>query len=142
MPQATFEVESYTVLTNQSGTGADGAWRVIQLTSTSSFHGIRNHAIVWFFESPGFFGIVRNVGQLNYNGHTVDARCRMTDFRDFYELLRSERPINFGYSYQEAEVDPAIPGTRNLVNVYLATGLEPPGEGPAELALALTARAE
>lgn len=142
MPQWTFEVESYTVLANQSGTGADGAWRAIELTSTSMRHGIRNHAIVFFFEQPGFFGLVRNVDQLNYNGHLVDARCRKADFRDFYELLRSEKPINFGYTYDEAEADPGRPGTRNLLHVRLFTGLEPPGEGPADLALGLSAIAE
>ena len=48
MPIVTFDVESYTVLTTQSGNSASGAWRNIGLTSPDLSHGIRNRASIFF----------------------------------------------------------------------------------------------
>src|SRR3954453_18066017 len=52
MPVVTFNVESYNVITTQSGTITSGAWRNLSLTSNDLGHGIRHRASVFFFEAP------------------------------------------------------------------------------------------
>jgi hypothetical protein len=134
MPILTFDVESYTVLTTQSGTTSSGAWRHISLTSTVLAHGIRNRASVYFFENlTGALGVVYNVDQPNFDGQTAYAYCRRADFGDWYDMLRNEQPLKFTYAYAGPDYDPNQP-TRELWWVQLYTGLqEPPGEGPEDV---------
>jgi hypothetical protein len=134
MPIQAFDVESYTVLTTQSGTSSGGAWRNLSLTSTALAHGIRNRASIFFFENPtGTLGVVTNVDQPNYNGLTTYAYCRKADFADWYDMLRNERPMKFSCGYAGPDFDPSKPA-RELYWVQLYTGLqEPPGEGPEEI---------
>jgi hypothetical protein len=130
MPTMTFEVESYTVLTTQSGISSAGAWRNISLTSPDLSHGIRNRASVFFFENPtGTLGVVNNVDQPNFNGLTAYAYCRKADFVDWYDMLRNEKPLKFTCAYAGPDFDPNQP-SRELWWVQLYTGTqEPPGEG-------------
>ena len=117
MPIRTFDVESYTVLTNQSGTSATGAWRHITLTSPALTHGIRSSASLYFLETPpAVLGVVYNVDQPNYDGQTAYAYCRKADFAEWYDMLRNERPLKFTYDYAGAEFDPNQP-SRVLSNV-------------------------
>jgi hypothetical protein len=133
MPVLTFDVESYTVLTTQSGTSSAGAWRNLALTSTALAHGIRNRASIYFFENPsGTLGVVTNVDQPNYNGLNAYAYSRRADFADWYDMIRNERPMKFSCGYEGPDFDPSKP-SRALYWVQLYTGLqEPPGEGPEE----------
>ena len=133
MPILTFEVESYTVLTTQSGTSAAGAWRNLTFTSTSLAHGIRNRASVYFFEGGSTtLGVVTNVDQPNFNGLTAYAYCRKEDFSEWYDLLRNEAPVKVTYAYAGPDYDPNQP-SRELWWVQLYTGQpEPPGEGAEE----------
>jgi hypothetical protein len=133
MPINTFDVESYTVLTNQAGTTVAGAWRNLGLTSTALSHGIRTRASVFFFDQPGTIGVVYNIDQPNYNGQTAYANCRKGDYADWYDLLRNEQPLKCRYAYEGPEFDPSQP-VRNLYWIQLYTGSpEPPGEGSEEI---------
>jgi hypothetical protein len=130
MPILTFNVDSYSVITTQSGTTTSGAWRMLGLTSTALAHGIRNRASVYFFEGGSTtLGVVTNVDQPNYQGLTAYAYCRKADYADWYDLLRNERPLTFTAGYEGPEFDPSKP-SRPLYWVQLYTGQpEPPGEG-------------
>jgi hypothetical protein len=134
MPILTFDVDSYTVLTTQTGTTSGGAWRHLSLTSTALAHNIRNRAGVFFFENPSSsLGVVVNVDQPNFNGLTAYAYCRKADFPDWYDLLRNERPLRFTCAYAGPDYDPNQ-SSRELFWVQLYTGQqEPPGEGPEEV---------
>lgn len=134
MPVRNFDVETYTVLTTQSGATPSGAWRLLTLTSTALAHGIRTRASVFFFESgPSTLGVVSNVDQPNFNGQNIAAYCRKADFADWYDLLRNEQPLKLTYAYAGAEFDPNQPN-RELWWLQLHTGQqEPPGEGPEEM---------
>jgi hypothetical protein len=131
MPEGTFEVESYTVLTSHSANGA--SFRTIALTSTAIAHGIRNFARTYFLDNKlAVVGIATNVDQPNLLGHSVYAYCWKPDYDDFYDLLRSEKPIKFRYAFDGGAYDPSTP-TRSLHFVQLFTGMpEPPGEGPED----------
>ena len=134
MPSLTFDVESYTVHTMQTGTTATGAWRNLRLTSTALTHGIRNRASIFFFQNPSTtLGVVFNVDQPNFNGLSVYAYCLKPDYDDWYDILRNEQPLKFSCGYGGPDFDPGQPA-RELSNVELYTGEpEPPGEGPEEV---------
>jgi len=134
MPGAMFDIESYSLLTTQNGVGAAAAFRVIRLTSPARYHGIRTHASIYFFETPGaMLGVVQNVDQPNFDGLTVYAYLFKADFADWYDILRNEKPLKCYYSYDGADFDPNDP-SRALRSIALATGEpEPPGEGPEEV---------
>jgi hypothetical protein len=132
---ATFDVESYTVITSQIGTELPGAWRNLTLTSAALAHDIRHHASLFFFpDLTDSVGHVSNVDQLNFDGHRVYANLRKADFAAWYDILRNERPLKFFYNYDgEGSYDPNRP-TREVFGVQLYTGLpEPHGEGPEDL---------
>jgi len=134
LPILTFTVESYTVLTTQTGVGAGGAWRHLLLTSPNLSHGIRNRASIYFFESgPTTLGIVYNVDQPNFNGLTAYAYCRKPDFAEWYDMLRNEAPLTCTFAYAGPDYDPNQ-STRELWWIQLYTGQqEPPGEGPEDV---------
>lgn len=137
MPSTTFTVETYTVVTSQSGTASSGSWRVLTLTSPDLAHGIRNRASVYFFETPPAPGTVTNVDQPNLNGLSIYAYARKEDFTTWYDLLRNEKPMSFVCAYDGPNFDPSQP-TRSLYWFQLFTGQqEPPGEGPEGAATAL-----
>ncbi|MFC7738281.1 hypothetical protein ACFQX4_21210 [Roseomonas sp. GCM10028921] len=80
---------------------------------------------------PG--GIVNNVDQPNYEGHTVTAWWGLSDFATWYDILRNEQPLKFRYSFEGSDFDPKQP-QRLLQEMELFTGSpEPPGEGPEDL---------
>lgn len=134
MPVVTFDIESYTVLTTQSGNTSSGSWRNIGLTSPDLSHGIRNRAILFFFESGSTtLGVVTNVDQPNFNGLNAYAYCRKPDFAEWYDILRNEQPLKCTFAYAGPANDPNQP-TRELWWIQLFTGQpEPPGEGPEEV---------
>jgi hypothetical protein len=134
VPILTFDVESYTVLTTQSGNAANGAWRHLALTSPDLSHGIRNRASVYFFSGgSASLGVVYNVDQPNFNGLTAYAYCHKADFGEWYDMVRNERPLKCVYAYAGPDYDPNQP-TRELYWIQMFTGTqEPPGEGPEEV---------
>lgn len=134
MASVTFDVESYTVLTNQQGNTLSGAWRNIVLTSPDLSHGIRHRASLFFFESgSATLGAVTNVDQPNFDGLTAHAFCRKPDFAEWYDILRNEKPLKCAFGYSGPEYDPNQP-RRELYWIQLYTGQqEPPGEGPEEV---------
>ena len=134
MPSANFEVESYTVLTTQSGPAATGAWRHLALTSPDLSHGIRIRMSLYFFPSPpNTLGVVTNVDQPNFNGLSAYAYCHKADFAEWYDLLRNERPLRCYFAYSGPDYDPNQ-SSRTLHFVQLMTGTpEPPGEGAEEV---------
>jgi hypothetical protein len=117
------------------GVSARGSWRDIGLVSPDLAHGIRHQAFVRLFEGGAReLGVVTNVDQLNYDGHSIYAFGRKEDFPVWYDMLRNEAPVRFRYEYEGEENDPNRP-VRRLRNIVLFTGLpEPPGEGPEEVA--------
>jgi hypothetical protein len=133
---AQFRIESYAVGASQSGTAEGSGYRWLVLTSVALAHGIRDRATVFFFATdPGsYFGTVFNVDQPNFQGRSVYAYSRETKFRDWYDILRGEQPLDFAYGYEgESGYDPSKPA-RILYYVQLTTGApEPPGEGPADV---------
>ncbi len=130
MPTLTFDIDTYTVLTSQSGTTSPGSWRTITLTSTALAHGIRSRATVYFFDAPGSPGVITNVDQPNANGLTAYAYGRKEDFAVWYDMLRNESPMKFTCGFDGPAFDPAQ-ATRNVYWFQLHTGQqEPPGEGP------------
>jgi len=136
---AEFEVESYTVATEQSGPDPARAARRITLTSPALAHGIRPSARIFFSDRLGtILGVVDNVDQLNFQGHLVLARLAKDDFADWYDILRNEQPLRFLYGYEgEGSIDPSQ-SRRELFRVRLYTGLpEPPGEGEDDVLQAL-----
>ena len=134
MPSVSFEVESYTVLTTQSGAAATGAWRNLSLTSPDLSHGIRIRASIYFFPNgSSTLGVVTNVDQANFNGLSAYAYCHKADFAEWYDMLRNERPLRCAFAYSGPEYDPNQP-SRELYWIQLFTGTqEPPGEGAEEV---------
>jgi hypothetical protein len=56
------------------------------------------------------------------------AWCPFEDFRDYYDVLRAERPIRFSFSFG----DPDHRGDAELNWIDIEALAEPPGEGAAE----------
>jgi hypothetical protein len=127
---ADFEIEQYTVLATQQGTSP--SWRSLALESKPLAHNIRHHAVLYFFEATlTTLGSVTNVDQANFNGHTIYAFLRKSDFAEIYDVLRSEKPVRLYYHYPTG-FDPQRP-TRPLEAIQIGTGAEPPGEGPEDV---------
>ncbi len=140
MPTMSFDIDTYTVLSSQSGTTSAGSWRTITLTSTALAHGIRSRATIYFFETPPSSGVITNVDQPNANGLTAYAYGRKEDFPVWYDMLRNEAPMKFTCAFDGPAFDPAQ-ATRNIYWFKLYTGQqEPPGEG-AEVGTSLMALA-
>jgi hypothetical protein len=134
VPILTFDVESYTVLTTQSGNASSGAWRFISLTSPALSHGIRHRARIYFFPSgSSTLGVVTNVDQPNFNGLSAYAYCWKADFGEWYDMLRNEQPLKCTLGFAGPDYDPSQP-SRQLWWIQLYTGQqEPPGEGPEQV---------
>jgi hypothetical protein len=133
VPLISFDVESYTVQTTQTGVTANGAWRYVNLVSPALAHGIRTRAAIFFFTTTNSLGVVTNVNQPNFNGITAYAYCLKPDFAEWYDILRNERPLKCELSYEGPDYDPNKP-SRQLYSISLYTGTpEPPGEGPEEV---------
>jgi hypothetical protein len=124
MPQ--FEIETYRVNTRR----ATPSRRRIELVSVQEFHGIRNRATLWFRDDsdlPGSLGTVFNYQALNFNGVTVVAYFPMSDYRDIYESLQTEKPVFLNYGVATGNTT-----TRTLTHIEIGTHPEPLGEGPTD----------
>ena len=131
MPGGDFELDSYSVGTSQY-TGS--SYRTLRLTSVTQYHGITPEATMFFGTwAPGMaFGWVLNVNVLAYVGHSIFTYLPLGEYRDIYDLVRSEKPLRFNYFYEE----PPDPSTHiaRLTQAQVYTGLpEPPGEGPRDV---------
>ena len=86
-----------------------------------------------FLESPPTnLGWVTNVDQPNFRGYFLSTEWYKSDFAQFYDVLRSERPIYFAFAYTPSMYDPNDP-TRDLTINWFYIDPEPLGEGPAEM---------
>lgn len=121
MPSNDFEVKNYEV---QIQPTIDFNPYDIHLSGPRMAHGIQHSAMLNFSESPDDEGYVSNVGAQNFDGHRVSARLDVEFFDHMYELLRTEKPVNFQYRY-ESDSDTY----RDLYGVQLTTSEEPLGEG-------------
>jgi hypothetical protein len=109
------------------------SYRLLVLTSVAWDHNnIRHRAAIYFYDNPpAALGYVTNVDQPNFNGHYVNANFHKSDFWEMYDILRSEQPVYLDYFYRPSWYAPEHP-RRKLTIVWLITGAEPIGEGPAE----------
>jgi hypothetical protein len=123
-----FDVKSYSVTINHGNPKTSE--RVLLLDSGDLSHGIRALAYLNFVESPKALGTIE-LHELTYIGPRISCYFQAGEFEEIYDLLRSERPVTFGYAW--ATEGPGGTGdTRNLVGVQLKTGAEPLGEGPVD----------
>ncbi len=124
MPDQTFEVETYTVTVR--GITNTGIPRRISISSPAAAHGIRTRANLNFWESdPSNKGNVRNVGGLNFDGITINANMKKSDYDHIYHLLQTEKPVKVRYFYSSA----GDTTTKSLSALYVFSGDEFPGEG-------------
>jgi hypothetical protein len=127
-----FEIEGYKLWLTQSGTSP--SYRSMRLTSVAAAHGIRSRATLFFFDyqtPPTQLGVVHNVDQPNANGIDIYAYLWKVDYRDFYDAVRSEKPLHFDYWYSPSAFDPKQP-SRTIVWCVIVSGEEPLGEGPRD----------
>lgn len=132
MPQ--FEIKDYAVNTARTQ-GPSGPQPVLWVRISSGLLAgdIRHQANLNFRESPPTnLGWVTNVDQPNFRGYFLSTEWSKSDFAQFYDVLRSERPLYFSFAYTPSGYNPADP-TRDLTISWLYTGPEPLGEGPAEM---------
>jgi hypothetical protein len=127
-----FQIENYTV---SAVRGPGPSYRIIILTGVELMHGIRHGAEIYFYRPQDVRGLgdVSNVDQPNFNGQFAIAFFPLTDYWEIYDILRSERPVFFRYTYEPRDRDRTRPGFRDLITVWVNTGPEPPGQGPADL---------
>ena len=126
MPMDSFEVETYTVNVGSIYRGADWGYRYITLTSRRArprAGGFRRTALLRF--EPWF--VPSQLGQVR-RGAVIYASCPFDDFRDYYDVLRADRPIRFSFGFS----DPDPWGDAELYWIDIEALEEPPGEGPAE----------
>jgi hypothetical protein len=129
MPADSFDVGTYNVSVGSIGRGDDWSARYILLTSKKLAGGVRRRALLQFEAwQPSYqFGL----GRIFRGGNDMLVWPGYADFRDFYDVLRAERPIRFDYAFSDPSLHPY--GESELWWIDLNTSLEePPGEGPAE----------
>ena len=138
MPQ--FEIKDYAVHTARTQ-GPSGPQPILWIQTTSGLlpNNIRHQANIFFRDSPPTnLGWVTNVDQPNFRGYYVSTEWHKSDFAQFYDVLRSERPIYFAFAYTPSGYDPTDP-TRDLTISWFYTGPEMlPGVSSSEMHFALS----
>ena len=128
MPFDSFEVETYAVSVGSVvNRGPEWGYRYIRLTSRRArprAGGFRRTAHLRF--EPWF--VPSWLGHVSHERHEIVAWCPFEDFRDYYDVLRAERPIRVSFRFS----DPDPRGDAELYYVEIESLEEPPGEGPAE----------
>lgn len=131
MPSGNFQVESY----ESTVRGRFGnARRRIDVVSPGLSHGIRNRALLFFYEAgtlPPNEGFAYNVGGLNFNGITVIGYLPLSDFEAVRTILQTEAPVTVNYYYKDLASSPSST-TKELTGIIVGTDKEPPGEGPVD----------
>jgi hypothetical protein len=129
----TFSIEKYKVASylwrSKTGTNLE---RVLEMAGPVLYHDIQNHAV---FAFASYFNIpVWNEPVAGYltgggtvQGLSVIGWFPVAEFSDYYDILRSERPVHVFYEFRDAG---AMSGY--LKKVGLGTSTEPIGEGPSE----------
>jgi hypothetical protein len=128
MPFDSFELETYSVSVGSVvNRGPEWGYRYIRLTSRRArprAGGFRRTAHLAF--EPWF--VPSWLGQVRRGGLEIWAWCPFEDFRDYYDVLRTERPIRVSFRFS----DPDFRGDAELYYIEIEALEEPPGEGPAE----------
>jgi hypothetical protein len=101
-----FDIESYKVSSHlQRFPEETRPSRVLEMTGAVQFHGIQNHALFAF--DPAFDGIWPNpvAGYLTdggFAGLSVVGWFPLAEYSYYYEILRSERPVQVIYEFSVA----------------------------------------
>jgi hypothetical protein len=128
----TFTIEKYKVASylwrHKFGTALE---RVLEMAGPVLYHDIQNHAYFAFssaFDIPVWNEPVAGylTGGGTVQGLSVLGWFPLAEFSDYYDILRSERPVHVFYEFQVG----VAPGY--LRKVGLGTSTEPIGEGPSE----------
>jgi hypothetical protein len=133
-----FEIETYKVTSYlERFTGETRPSRVLRMTGPVQYHGIQNRAVFAF--SSSFDGVWSNpvAGYLTnagYAGLVVAGWFPLAEYPYYYDILRSESPINVIYEFRDQG---AISGY--LREVGLGTSTERIGEGPSDSPEAISA---
>jgi hypothetical protein len=125
MPVASFPIKSYTVRVARN---RSVKFARLEISGPVQTHGIQHRATLYFFPTYGnLSGHAFNVGGLNFDGVHVMAQIPFEDFDRMYDELRNEAPLHLYYTYGTSSNT-----TKPLNLVALASGDEPPGEGPED----------
>jgi hypothetical protein len=126
-----FAIETYKVSTQlQRFPGETRPSRVLEMVGPVLTHGIQNHAM--FAYNPFFDGVWTNpvAGYLTdggFSGLSVVGWFSLAEYTYYYEILRSERPIQVIYDFRDAA---ATSGYLSMVG--LGTSSAQIGHGPSE----------
>ena len=126
-----FEIETYKVTSYlERFTGETRPTRVLAMTGPVLYHGIQNKATFAFtsafdgvWASP-VAGYLTNGG---YAGLSIAGWFSLAEYTYYYDILRSESPINVIYEFREFGATSGY-----LRQLGLGTATEQIGEGPSD----------
>lgn len=131
-----FEIESYSVTVSDSRAPSidQSRRRVIDLTGRVLAHGIQTRATLYFLTFTPSSDYIGGVFTSDYYRYTLLGWLPIGEYDEFYDVLRSEKPVYCRYSTQTDDpfnplTAPAGSGVRSIA---LNTGAEPVGEGLGE----------
>jgi hypothetical protein len=124
MEVTSFEIESYKVSVNQT---LEGNQKTIRILSPDLSHGIRFDATLLFlsknpYQQQGSLGQVSNLGGTNFNPIGLATWFESQSFDGFYQILSSEKPVFFTFSYEKDG------NLGDIVQARLSTNSEQPGD--------------
>jgi hypothetical protein len=129
---ASFVIDTYKVTTDlqRFGTGPTDTRRTrsLELTSAPMYHGLVLRATIafsTFFDGWSGSPVVGYYSDGNPWAPVVAGWFPVGEFSAWYDILRNERPVSLVYEFQAG-------ASGYLRYLALATGQEPPGEGPAD----------
>ena len=129
-----FEIESYKVSSYLQRSGSSGSVvnqfeRVLEMRGPALYHGIRNKAVFAFSSAFNTFTepVAGFIQAEITGGFFVVGWLPVLEFAYYYDILRSERPVNVLYELRERDAS-----TGYLRKVGLGTSTEPIGEGPSD----------
>jgi hypothetical protein len=126
-----FAIETYKVTSYlQRFPGETRPSRLLEITGPILFHGIQNRAFFSF--DPSFDGVWSNpvVGYLTdggFAGLSVAGWFPLAEYSYYYDILRSEKPVNVIYEFRDPGVTSGY-----LRRLGLGTSTEQIGEGPSD----------
>jgi hypothetical protein len=137
MPLTSFAVERYRLIIEQFGPVVTLGDRRILILEGPEFPSGRPCRIHVYFETdpapPTHVSKVWLNDDDPDRGVSSTVFCYKRDYAEWYDVLRNERPITCGLSYDHSPTDPEDPEWY-LLGIQLYTSLtEPPGEGPEDL---------
>lgn len=126
MPTSRIDIENYTLRVARN---SQVPWTSIAISGPVLSHGIQHTATLHFNSNyQELFGLVRNVGGLNFDGMNAMVMIPLGDFDRMYDVLRNEDPLKLYLAYS-SEPFGNTETTRTLTNIAIETGEESTGEG-------------